>query len=219
VEVDWTLPAGFSQDAYGVLRTDPSGVTYYWNSGSVSSSAQIAFVPLDSVAGRTDMISVHFLYAGHWSAWAQVNIISQFAPPWGPTMSMVQETLAGEKQPVVAITLANPAGSSGMADTVATDVYRNGIPIVRGLPNNSVFRDIFVGAGRNFYAAQAFSASGGSAWNVEAVTITVFADGTYGVDADDTVSIDNGDGTITLVDNYGSVLIDNGDGSFTFTTS
>ena len=93
VELDWTLPSGFTLvDAYRVQRADASdgsGVIYY-DSGVVVSGAMSAMVPLDSVMGRTDYLRVAFRYGGLWSAWASVNIVGQLASPQIPTVTAYQ---------------------------------------------------------------------------------------------------------------------------------
>jgi hypothetical protein len=160
VEVDWTLPAGFTQDAYRVQRVsyEDWDVVYY-DSGIISSSALTALVPLDAAAGRTDVILVTFRYFGHWSDQAFTPINNQFGPPNRPLLVLAQ--VPGK--PVVVITITNPPSSEGFADTLVTDLYRDGTRIASNLANNSTFTDLLAGAGDVEYTAIAFAASGGSA--------------------------------------------------------
>jgi hypothetical protein len=182
VELDWTLPGAFTQDAYRVQRADASdgsGVIYY-DSGTVVSTARVANVPLEAAAGRTDWLRVQFRYMGHWSAWASVDILDEFGPPDSPEITCTQVT----GQPAVNIVIYNPPGSLGFADTILNDLYRSGpdnvtIRIAANLPINTSFIDLLPGAGANEYIAVGYSASGGSAISITADSgayADVFAD-------------------------------------------
>lgn len=163
VSLAWTLPAGFTQDAYRVQRTANGTGALYYDSGQVTSTSQSAQVPLDAAVGRTDWLSVQFLYDGKWSAWATVSIVVQFSPPMVPLMVLSQ--VAG--QPAVVVAITNPLGSDGSANTLVTDLYRTSpdggrVRIATNLPNNSEFTDLLPTAGINIYTAVAFAANGSS---------------------------------------------------------
>jgi len=166
VALAWTLPAGgFTQDAYRVQRgsaADGTGTVYY-DSGQVTSTAQNALVPLDASMGRTDYLRVSFLYAGNWSAWASVAVVGQFAPPMVPLLVLGQ--VPG--RPEVVVTITNPPGSAGFADTLVCDLHRTSpdgskVRVAANLVPNSEFTDLMPGAGTTTYTAVAFAASGAS---------------------------------------------------------
>jgi len=171
VNMAWTLPGAFTQDAYQVQRTqnaDGSGTLYY-DSGIVVTTGQSALVPLDAAAGRTDWLRVAFRYNGHWSAWTSVDILCEFGPPNNPTLACAQVT----GQPAVNIVITNPPAGGGYSDTILNDLYRSGrdnvtIRIAANLPPNSSFIDLLPGAGDNEYLAVAYAASGASAISITA---------------------------------------------------
>ena len=161
VELDWTLPGAFTQDAYRVQRADladGSGVIYY-DSGIVALTALSAQIPLDAAAGRTDWLRVQFRYNAHWSAWASVDILDEFGPPKTPLLLLAQVP----DRPEVVVTITNPPGSLGYADTILNDLYRDGVRIAANLPPNSSFTDLLPGAGNVSYTVTAYAASGGTA--------------------------------------------------------
>jgi len=161
VELDWTLPGAFTQDAYRVQRTDladGSGVIYY-DSGIVALTALYAMVPLDAAAGRTDWLRVQFRYNGHWSAWASVDILDEFGPPHTPWLGCAQ--VPG--QPAVVVVITNLGMSLGYTDTILNDLYRDGVRIAANLPANASFTDLLPGAGSVHYTVTAYSASGATA--------------------------------------------------------
>jgi hypothetical protein len=164
VEMEWTH-AGFTQDAVTMTRTSaPNGGTEYWSSGLVAGTAQNAMVPLDAIPGRLDWLNVRFRYFGHWSEVASVSIVSQYGPPAPPLLVLTQQTSPdGRGLPVVDVQVTNPSGSLGFADTLVTDLFRDGVRIATNLPNNSTFTDDGPTGGPVEYTALAFAASGGSA--------------------------------------------------------
>ena len=169
VELDWTLPGAFTQDAYRVQRTDladGSGVIYY-DSGIVALTALYAMVPLDAAAGRTDWLRVQFRYNGHWSAWASVDILDEFGPPHTPWLGCAQ--VPG--QPAVVVVITNLGMSLGYTDTILNDLYRDGVRIAANLPANASFTDLLPGAGSVHYTVTAYSASGATAQGDEFLDI------------------------------------------------
>ena len=161
VELDWTLPGVFTQDAYRVQRADladGSGVIYY-DSGIVALTALSAQIPLDAAAGRTDWLRVQFRYNAHWSAWASVDILDEFGPPHTPWLGCAQ--IFG--QPTVVMTITNLGMSFGYTDTILNDLYRDGVRIAANLPANASFTDLLPGAGSVHYTVTAYSASGATA--------------------------------------------------------
>jgi hypothetical protein len=165
VEMEWTLPAGFTQDAITMTRTSAvNSGTEYWASGLVVTSAQNALIPLDALAGRTDYLNVRFRYNGNWSAVASVSIVSQYGPPAPPLLICTQQVASdGRSLPIVDVAITNPPSSLGFADALVTDLYRDGLKIAANLPNNSTFTDLLPTGGPVEYVARAFAASGGSA--------------------------------------------------------
>jgi len=161
VELDWTLPGAFTQDAYRVQRADladGSGVIYY-DSGIVALTALSAQIPLDAAAGRTDWLRVQFRYNAHWSAWASVDILDEFGPPHTPWLGCAQVS----DQPTVVVAITNLGMSLGYTDTILNDLYRDGVRIAANLPANASFTDLLPGAGSVHYTVTAYSASGATA--------------------------------------------------------
>jgi hypothetical protein len=158
VLLEWSHP-GLTQDAVTITRTSaPNSGTEYWASGLVLGSALTALVPLDSIPGRLDYLNIRFRYNGIWSQVKSVSIVSQYGPPAPPLLVLTQRSGV----PVVDIQVTNPPGSLGFADTLVTDLFRDGVPIAANLPNNSTFTDLLPGATPT-YLARAFSAAGASA--------------------------------------------------------
>jgi len=160
VEVDWTLPSGFTQTSYDLRRTenaDGSGAVYY--AKTVATTAQTADIPLDASPGRTDWLLVRFWYNGHWSAWASVDIVNEFGPPHTPWLGCSQIP----DRPAVVVAVTNLPASLGYTDTVSNDLYRDGVRIATGLPAGGSFTDLLPGAGIVDYTVTAFAASGATA--------------------------------------------------------
>jgi|GEM_PF-1612788 len=165
-DVEWTLPTGYSSDAYRVQRCDSAagtGVVYY-DSGVVTVTELAASVPIDVIAGRTDYLRVAYRYYGHWSPFGTSSFLDEFGPPHTPVVVCVADSATAS----VAVTITNAPGSSGYADTVAVSLYRTGIdgvsiPIATMLAPNTVFVDDLPGAGLIEYEAVAWAASGASA--------------------------------------------------------
>jgi len=164
VTLAWTLPAGFTQEAYRVYRQANGFGAIYYDSGIVESSWRSAQIPLDAVRGRTDLLLVQFRYCGAWSPLSNVSVVNQFDPPHTPLLIAAQ--VSG--RPEVVISITNPAASTGFEATVFNDLYRTGIDGVRiriaaALPVNASFTDLLPGAGNINYTVTAYAASGGTA--------------------------------------------------------
>jgi len=159
VEVDWSLPGGFPQEAYRVLRGSASGLSDFYDSGIVASPAQSAMVPLDAISGRTDYITVTFSSGGNWSLPASRTVVGQIAPPMTPLLVLTQTP----GLPQVSVAITNPAGTGGYSDTIVTDLRRDGVRIAANLPNDSAFLDLLPTGGPVEYVATAYAANGSSA--------------------------------------------------------
>jgi hypothetical protein len=160
VEVDWTLPTGWTQEAYWVLRGSAAGLSDYFDSGVVVSAALYAMVPLDPISGRTDYLTLTFRSGGNWSVAASRTVVGQIAPPMVPVVFLAQTP----GLPEVVATIINPAGSGGFSDTLVTDLYRTSpdnttTRIAANLANNSVVTDLLPTGGVNEYLAKAFAAN------------------------------------------------------------
>lgn len=166
LDVQWSVPVGgWTQDAYQVQRcefADGTGAMYY-TSGVVTSTASVTMVPMDAVQGRTEQLRVSYRAFGHWSPWAVIPILPQFAPPWPPLLGLDQ--VVG--LPAVVVTITNPPASGGNGNTIYTDLYRDGLKIAASLSINSTYTDWLVGAGVVDYTALAYAANGSSAPSID----------------------------------------------------
>jgi len=155
VTLSWTTP--WHPTSAQVRRTSATGGggTIYYSLDRKEGLSQSVPIPLDAVT-RTDFLAVQYAYEGYWSPWASVSINVAFGPPHTPliTAAVLSDAAA------VAVSITNPAASTGFEATVSNDLYRDGIRIATGLPVNGAFTDRLPGAGSVNYVVEAFAANG-----------------------------------------------------------
>lgn len=159
--VTWTLPVGYTQDAWQVFLTDDEfeWTTCWYDSGVVEGVVQSTSVPVVAPFGVNVYVHVLYRYNGYWKDLTH-RITNGILPPETPLLVLEQVT----DRPEVMVRVTNPVASdAGHLNTWSWDLARDGVPIAKNLSPNTTFTDRFVGAGPVEFKATARTALGGIA--------------------------------------------------------